>query len=244
MVGGEKAGKLAEIKPSQNDSRQFSLVLPALMEDTTLLFELHDTDGIQSRDPVRLTLIARAGQSAGGGAAAARHQHCDYAQCAAAGRGRVARRLRADADVVRVSAHFGIEHDRRRDYGPGGKSSKEKIAVPADKEPLSRAAVANLDRRARRTPENSAHIESSDDESLDLKRLRDVDELLRRRGVKTPADLSKVTDPEEQKLIANLKTQEQIGRALTLHAEVGDRLSWHSRRPTIARCRGDQRGAG
>ncbi len=28
------------------------------MEDTTLLFELHDTDGIQSRDPVRLTLIA------------------------------------------------------------------------------------------------------------------------------------------------------------------------------------------
>ena len=47
----------------QNDRRHFSLVLPALMEDTTLLFELHDTDGIHSRDPVRLTLIAAPDES-------------------------------------------------------------------------------------------------------------------------------------------------------------------------------------
>ena len=30
------------------------------MEDTTLLFDLHDADGIRSRDPVRLVLAARA----------------------------------------------------------------------------------------------------------------------------------------------------------------------------------------
>ena len=39
------------------DRRGFSYALEPLMADTTLLFTLTDTDGIQSRDPVRLMLV-------------------------------------------------------------------------------------------------------------------------------------------------------------------------------------------
>ncbi len=103
IVAGDKTGKLAEIQPSQADPRQFSLVLPELMEDTTLLFELHDTDGIQSRDPVRLTLIAAPDEAP---VVALRLQGISTAitpNCAAAGHWRSARRLWADAPVVRIS---------------------------------------------------------------------------------------------------------------------------------------------
>ena len=55
IVAGEKAGHAGRDQALARRSAAFSLVLPALMEDTTLLFELHDTDGIQSRDPVRLS---------------------------------------------------------------------------------------------------------------------------------------------------------------------------------------------
>ncbi len=40
------------------DRRGFSCKLDPLMTDTTLLFTLTDSDGIESRDPVRLTLVA------------------------------------------------------------------------------------------------------------------------------------------------------------------------------------------
>ena len=40
------------------DRRGFSYALEPLMEDTTLLFTLTDADGIKSRDPVRLMLVA------------------------------------------------------------------------------------------------------------------------------------------------------------------------------------------
>ena len=190
IVGGEKAGKLAEIKPSQNDARQFSLVLPALMEDTTLLFDLHDTDGIQSRDPVRLTLIAAP----------------DEAPV-------VALRLRGISTAITPNARLPVVGDLHDDYGltrmwfeyqltlgsgptasgttapPSAKPPKEKNAIPEDKEPSAEQQLQTSPLGRDGRPKTRLTIESTDDESLDLKRLRDVDELLRRRGIKTPADL-------------------------------------------------------
>ena len=40
------------------DRMGFSYALQPLMQDTTLLFTLRDTDGIKSREPVRLALVA------------------------------------------------------------------------------------------------------------------------------------------------------------------------------------------
>ncbi len=44
--------------PLTPDRRGFSYTLPPLLTDTTLLFTLTDADGIRSRDPVRLALVA------------------------------------------------------------------------------------------------------------------------------------------------------------------------------------------
>jgi hypothetical protein len=43
---------------SGNDRRDFSLELPPLVDDLRLQFRLHDTDGIDGRNPVRLDLTA------------------------------------------------------------------------------------------------------------------------------------------------------------------------------------------
>ena len=42
-----------------NDAREFTYTIPALDDDTTLLFTLFDADGIRSREPVRLVLAAQ-----------------------------------------------------------------------------------------------------------------------------------------------------------------------------------------
>ncbi len=74
-------------------------------------------------------------------------------------------------------------------------------------------------------PKTQLALESTDDEALDLKHLRDVGELLARRGVKSPRDLAKITAPGETRLISAIKSQEQIDRAMAFHPRVGDHLS-------------------
>jgi hypothetical protein len=49
-----KPGKTVE--PQEDDPQSFHFALPALAKDVTLLFTLHDDDGIKSREPYRLAL--------------------------------------------------------------------------------------------------------------------------------------------------------------------------------------------
>ncbi len=46
------------VAPSAGDLRSFTVTIDNLVKDKTLLFTLHDADGIKSREPVRLTLAA------------------------------------------------------------------------------------------------------------------------------------------------------------------------------------------
>ena len=55
--------RLIESKDLSADRRGFSYTLESLDKDTTLLFTLFDTDGIKSREPVRLGLAAIADQT-------------------------------------------------------------------------------------------------------------------------------------------------------------------------------------
>ncbi len=59
-VVGDRAGPARLLGDSElaADRRGFSCKFDPLMTDTTLLFTLTDSDGIESRDPVRLTLVA------------------------------------------------------------------------------------------------------------------------------------------------------------------------------------------
>jgi hypothetical protein len=50
--------KVLELSDLAPDRRGFSYQLPPLLKDTTLQFMLTDADGIKSRDPVRLVLVA------------------------------------------------------------------------------------------------------------------------------------------------------------------------------------------
>jgi hypothetical protein len=51
--------KTDTVEPGKDAGRSFEYLIPSLDEDTTLLFTLHDTDGIRNREPIRLTLAAR-----------------------------------------------------------------------------------------------------------------------------------------------------------------------------------------
>ena len=59
-IVGDRLGpaRLLDDRELAADRRGFSCKLDPLMTDTTLLFTLTDSDGIESRDPVRLTLVA------------------------------------------------------------------------------------------------------------------------------------------------------------------------------------------
>ncbi len=62
---GDRVGpaRLLDDRELAADRRGFSCKLDPLMSDTTLLFTLGDSDGIESRDPVRLTLVATPDQA-------------------------------------------------------------------------------------------------------------------------------------------------------------------------------------
>jgi hypothetical protein len=64
-VVGDRVGpaRLLDERELAADRRGFSCKLEPLMTDATLLFTLTDSDGIESRDPVRLTLVATPDQA-------------------------------------------------------------------------------------------------------------------------------------------------------------------------------------
>jgi hypothetical protein len=212
MVQGDKATALADVElPPDGDRRHFSIAVPNLMEDTTLLFELHDADGIRSRDPVRLVLAAKP----------------DDVPV-------VGLRLRGVSTAITPQARLPIVGDAHDDYGLSclwveyqlenskgrGKEAAAAAGAPATSEQLLHTSTKGPDGRAAA----EIKIEPSDGEALDLKHLGEISELLRKRGVKTPEDLARITTREEQSLVAGIKTQQQIDAALASAPQLGDRL--------------------
>ncbi|HTQ39955.1 MAG TPA: hypothetical protein VMJ32_13080 [Pirellulales bacterium] len=238
MVQADKASALADVElPPDGDRRHFSIALPELMEDTTLLFELHDTDGIRSRDPVRLVLAARADDVPA-----------------------VALQLKGISNAITPQARLPVVGNVKDDYGltrlwfeyqlekanpkgkPGAGSQAEgsgssnslrgsgaadnssstgtaTTAQPAAEQTLRTSTMGHDGR-----PRSDISIELADGEALDLQRLGEIHELLQRRGIKTVDDLARITSPDEQTLVAELKTQQQIDQALAFAPREGDRL--------------------
>ncbi len=215
---GDKAKALADVElPPSGDRRHFSVTLPDLTEDTTLLFELHDADGIRSRDPVRLVLAARP----------------DDVPV-------VALRLKGVSTAITSQARLPVVGDAHDDYGlarlwfeyqfdaPNGHAKAENGSAPANSSAPTTAATeqpfhtSTIGRDGR--PLTAINIEPADGEALDLKRLAEFGELLRRRGIKTVADLSRINSPDERSLVAGIKSQQQIDQALAMAPQIGDRL--------------------
>ena len=94
-LSGDKAAPLDTIQlASAADRRHFTLTLPPLAQDQTLLFTLLDSDGIRSREPVRLLLGSAPDEPP-----------------------RVALRLRGIGSAVTPQARLPIEGDVTDDYG-------------------------------------------------------------------------------------------------------------------------------
>lgn len=210
MVRQEQSTSLPEIQlPADGDRRHFSLSLPELMEDTTLLLDLHDADGIHSRDPVRLVLAARPDETP-----------------------IVGLHLHGISTAITPDARLPVIGDVHDDYGltklwyeyqfdvPPGRSKTSEQATPTvGQQPLQAMTIGHDGR-----PLAQINIEAAQDESLDLKRLTAVGDLLRRHDVKSPDDLSRITSADERALAEGITTQSQINQALAFAPRLGDRL--------------------
>ena len=91
------------------DHRGFSYPLGPLMNDTTLLFTLTDTDGIKSREPVRVALVPTPDQPPQMAVAARRHRHGDHA----AARLPAAGRITDDYGIGRVWFEYAVGQGSR-----------------------------------------------------------------------------------------------------------------------------------
>jgi hypothetical protein len=219
LVHGDKASTLAEVQLTGSDRRHFNVELPVLMEDTTLLFDLHDADGIHSREPVKLVLAARADDLPA-----------------------VALRLRGISTAITSQAKLPAVGEVKDDYGlaklwfeyqlekPSAKKGSPAptpdagTANPAPAEPLGEQTFrADLLARDGK-PRTQVNVDAADDEAFDLKRERALGELLKRNGVKTFADLSRITSADEKQLIADVKTQKDIDQALAFEPAIGGKL--------------------
>ncbi len=227
IVHQDQATPLTDIQfPENGDRRHFSIELPELMEDTTLLFDLHDADGIRSRDPVRLVLSARPDESP-----------------------IVALRLHGISTAITADARLPIVGDVHDDYGlarlwfeyqlEGAKSAAGSKSPPADspdskQKPGDVAVSADpaLGQQALQTstagpddrPLTEVKIEDQHAEALDLKRLAALRDLFRRRGIKTPEEIANLTSADEQTLATGITTQQQIDHILAFAPHLGDRL--------------------
>jgi hypothetical protein len=216
------------------DRRQFSVNVPELMEDTTLLFDLHDADGIHSRDPVRLVLAARPDDTPS-----------------------LALRLRGISTAITPQARLPVVGDVHDDYGltrlwfeyqlekssahgretPAETPAAEEAATPEGTAADSAKAKAKAAEKS--VPEQSFHtstfdskgrardkvgIELADNEVFDLARLVALGDLLKRHSVATVDDLAKITSSDEKALIEGVTKQQQIDLALAFTPLVGDRL--------------------
>lgn len=61
-TAGDTSRRAEYLKPSWSDARSFNYDIGKFSKDTTVLFTLFDTDGIKSREPIRVTLSAIADQ--------------------------------------------------------------------------------------------------------------------------------------------------------------------------------------
>jgi hypothetical protein len=193
------------------------------MEDTTLLFDLHDADGIRSRDPVRLVLAARADDvptvalrlrgistaiTAQARLPVVGEAHDDYGLS----------RLWFDYQLDRPNAHGKSSADAKNSAGGAAGGSSQPLSIG---EQAFHTSTVGHDGR----PLDQISIEPSDGEALDLNRLSELSDLLRKRGIKTPDDLARIAVPNELVLIAGIKSQQQIDQALAFAPQVGDRLT-------------------
>ena len=218
LVQQDKPTPLDEIKlPTDGDRRHFSLTLPVLMADTTVLFDLHDADGIRTRDPVRLALAARADEAP-----------------------LISLRLRGISTAVTPQARLPIVGDVRDDYGLARLWFEFQLEKPTNRSGNSRAAPAEAAAEPQSSPgalafhtsakgadgrpRNQLTIEKEADESLDLKRLAAQGDLLRRQGVKTIDDLSRITSADERSLVEGITTQAEVDQALAFVPQQGGRL--------------------
>ncbi len=95
MLEAEKAVSLETVRFEKGtERRRFEFTVPHLDQDETLLFTLVDTDGIRSREPVRLLLGAQPDEPP-----------------------RVALRLRGISTAVTPQARLPVEGDVTDDYG-------------------------------------------------------------------------------------------------------------------------------
>ncbi|HEY2760275.1 MAG TPA: hypothetical protein VGI75_06020, partial [Pirellulales bacterium] len=223
---GDKLSTYADINLAvSGDHRHFATPMLKLDEDTTLLFELHDTDGIRTRDPVRLVLAARADDIPV-----------------------VAMRLRGISNAVTPQARLPVVGDAHDDYGlsrlwfeyqleqsktgnrrasPASESSNSDAQPSASAggpktpgEQNFRASTIAGDGR----PRTQVEIKPTDDEALDMKRLAEISEALHRQGVKTIEDLSHASLPEAPALIAGITKQEQLDQFLAFAPKIGQQL--------------------
>lgn len=219
QVRGDKATALPDIHlPESGDRRKFEVALPELMEETTLLFDLHDVDGIRGREPVRLTLAVIP----------------DDVPI-------VALRLRGISNAITPQARLPVVGDARDDYGltrlwyeyqlgqgANGTQEPKASAAPSEKDASQPAAseqtfhVATADSDGR--PRLKVSLEPADLEALDLKRLSELQELLARRNIKTLDDIEKLSSDEERRQLAAIGSQEQLDRLLAFKPEVGKQL--------------------
>src|SRR5262249_19695559 len=157
------------------DRRHFSVDLPELMEDTTLLLDLHDADGIRSRDPVRLVLSARPDEVPMVGL----RLHGISSAITADARLPVAGDVHDDYGLTRLWFEYQVEGRKAPGAAAGkiattepseikatGDKSAESSDLSIGQQPL-RASTLAPDGR----PLVQMSLETQQDEALDLKRL-------------------------------------------------------------------------
>ncbi|MCC7084335.1 MAG: hypothetical protein IT427_04940 [Pirellulales bacterium] len=198
MVQGDKASLLAEVRlPEQGNRRHFEVKVPPLMEDTALSFELHDTDDIRSRDPVKIVLAMRPDDPP-----------------------IIALRLRGISTAITPDARLPVIGEVRDDYGLTRVWFEYQLAEYDPAEQDFHVATTAADGR----PKPELAIELSDNEVLDLKRLRELAESLERKQVHGAGDLHKLA-PEERRAAAHLKSTEQIELAAVFKPKVGQKIN-------------------
>ncbi|HEY2761682.1 MAG TPA: hypothetical protein VGI75_13090 [Pirellulales bacterium] len=229
VVHQDQATPLTDIQlPPDGDRRHFSIELPELTEDTTLLLDLHDTDGIRSRDPVRLVLSARPDESP----IVALRLHGISTAITADARLPAVGDVHDDYGLARLWFEYQLEGAKSAEAASAAKSPQADAPDPKQKPGAAAAADPALGQQPMQTstsapdgrPLTELKIDDQPAEALDLKRLVSLGDLFRRHGIKTPDDLAGLTSADERSLAAGITTQQQIDQILAFAPRLGDRL--------------------
>ena len=201
------------------------------MEDTTLLFDLHDADGIHSRDPVKLVLASRPDETP-----------------------IVALRLHGISTAITPEARLPIVGEVHDDYGltrlwfeyqfddrnpqAAKTAAKPPTADSATAKPGDAAATtaislgqstaaANVDHRARWSAAGAKSPSKCHKPNhwIWLTSLAALGDLLRRHGIKTPDDLiAHLTSLDEKASSDRSHHAAQIDQSWRSRRKLGDRL--------------------